>query len=83
MPKYFALLSGRDQRWIYLQGSAEIEIIEVPDHLVADWARAASSGREAFPDLVKRHIVEGDVGSIVAVIDADGFSDFSDNPIER
>ena len=83
MPKYFALLSGRDQRWIYLQGGAEIEIIEVPDHLVADWAKAARADREAFPALVKQNIVEGDVGAIIAVIDADGFSDFSSSPLER
>ena len=62
---------------------AEIEII-VPDHLVADWAKVfARADREAFPALVKQNIVEGDVGAIIAVIDADGFSDFSSSPLER
>ena len=83
MPKYFILLPGRERRWIYLQGSAEVEVIEVPDETVAEWARAARGDREVFPALVEEHIVNGDAGKIMAVLDASGFSDFSDAPLER
>lgn len=37
MGKLFVLLPGG--KWLYLQGSMEIEVIDVPDHLVVEWAR--------------------------------------------
>ena len=83
MPKYFILIPGRERRWIYLQGGAEVEVVEVPDETVAEWARAARNDSEAFPTLVEEHIVNGDTGKIVAMIDAFGFSDFSNAPLER
>ena len=83
MPKYFMLIPGRERRWIYLQGGAEVEVVEVPDGTVAEWARAARNDREAFRTLVEEHIVNGDTGKIVAMIDASGFSDFSNAPLER